>query len=103
VEWDSVLTVSDRPHRLAWRSEPNAAIDHEGVVLLQPAGEGTRVTVRLFWRPPTGASGEALTVLSGTDPESMLEDDLHRMKEFIERGLPARGEAGGVSGGTVLH
>lgn len=103
VEWDSVLTVSDRPHRLAWRSEPNAAIDHEGVVLLQPAGEGTRATVRLFWRPPTGAPSEALMVLSSTDPDSMLEDDLHRMKEFIERGLPARGEAGGVSGGTVLH
>jgi uncharacterized membrane protein len=103
VEWDSVLTVSDRPHRLAWRSEPNAAIDHEGVVLLQPAGEGTRARVRLFWRPPTGTSGEALRVLSGKDPQAMLEDDLHRMKEFIERGLPARGEAGSVSGGTVLH
>jgi hypothetical protein len=44
-----------------------------------------------------------LAVLSATDPETVLEDDLHRMKEFIERGLPARGEAGGVSGGNVLH
>ena len=103
VEWDSVLTVSERPHRLAWRSEPNTAVDHEGVVLLEPAGEGTRATVRLFWRPPAGSTGEALMVLSGTDPEGMLQDDLHRMKEFIERGLSARGEPGGVSGETVLH
>ena len=103
VEWDSVLTVSERPDRLAWRSEPNAAIDHEGVVLLQPAGEGTRATVRLFWRLPTGAPSEALMVLSGVEPEAMLEDDLHRMKEFIERGLPGRSEAGTVSGGTILH
>lgn len=103
VEWDSVLTVSERPHRLAWRSEPNASVDHEGAVLLEPAGENTRVTVRLFWRPPAGTSGKALAVLSATDPASALEDDLDRMKEFIERGLPTRGEAGGVSGGSVLH
>ncbi len=103
VEWDSLLTASERPHRLAWRSEPNASIDHEGIVLLEPAGKGTRATVRLFWRPPAGTSGTALAVLSATDPETVLEDDLHRMKEFIERGLPARGEVGGVSGGNVLH
>ncbi len=103
VEWDSVLTVSERPHRLAWRSEPNASVDHEGAVLLESAGEGTRATVRLFWRPPAGTSGKALAVLSATDPERVLEDDLDRMKEFIERGLPTRGEAGGISGGNVLH
>jgi uncharacterized membrane protein len=103
VEWDSVLTVSERPHRLAWRSEPNVIVDHEGEVLLEPAGEGTRATVRLFWRPPSGTSGKALAVLSATDPESVLEDDLDRMKEFIERGLPTRGEAGGIGGGNVLH
>ena len=103
VEWNSVLTISERPHRLAWRSESDAAIDHEGVVLLEPLGDGTRATVRLFWRSPTGTSGEALMVLSGTDPEVMLEDDLQRMKEFIERGLPSRGESAGISGGNVLH
>jgi uncharacterized membrane protein len=103
VEWDSVLTVSERPHRLAWRSEPNASVDHEGTVLLEPAGEGTRATVRVLWRPPAGTSGKALAVLSARDPESVLEDDLDRMKEFIERGLPTRSEADGISGGNVLH
>ncbi len=103
VEWDSVFTASERPHRLAWRSEPNASVDHEGVVLLEPAGKGTRATVRLFWRPPASASGDTVAVLSAADSERLLEDDLHRMKEFIERGLPARGEAGGVSGVNVLH
>jgi uncharacterized membrane protein len=109
VEWDSVLTVSERPHRLAWRSEPNGRVDHEGVVLLEPVGEGTRATVRFVWRPSTGTPDtpdtpdESLMVLSVADPEAMLRDDLHRMKEFIERGLPTRGEAGGISGGNVLH
>lgn len=103
VEWDSLLTALERPHRLAWRSEPNASVDHEGVVLLEPAGEGTCVTVRLFWRPPAGVSGDTVAVLSAADSSRLLEDDLHRMKEFIERGLPAPREAGGVSGGNVLH
>ena len=103
VEWDSVLTVSERPHRLAWRSEPNARVDHEGVVLLEPVGEGTRATVQFFWRPPTGTPGASLMVLSVADPVAMLQDDLHRMKEFIERGLPTRGDAGGIGGGNVLH
>jgi uncharacterized membrane protein len=103
VEWNSVLTSVERPHRLAWRSEPDASTDHEGEVLLEPWGEGTRVTVRLSWHPLAGTAGKTLAVLTGTDPQSALEDDLYRMKEFIERGLPVRDQAGTLGGGNVLH
>ena len=102
VEWNAVLTAADRPHRLAWRSEPDALINHEGAVLHEPLGDGTRATVRLSWHPPAGAAGKALAVLTGTDPQSALEDDLYRMKDFIERGLPVRDQAGTL-GGNVLH
>ena len=103
VEWNAVLTAAERPHRLAWRSEPDASVDHEGTVLLEPLGEGTRATVYLSWYPPAGAAGEALAVLTGTNPQSVLEDDLYRMKDFIERGLPVRDKAGTLGGGNVLH
>jgi uncharacterized membrane protein len=103
VEWNSVLTVSERPHRLAWRSEPEASVDHEGTVSLEPVGDGTRAWVRLSWRSPTGTAAEALAVLTGTDPQHALREDLHRMKEFIERGLPSRAQAGTLGGGNVLH
>ncbi len=103
VEWNSVLTASERPHRLAWRSEPDASVDHEGTVLLEPIGDGTRATVRLSWHPPVGVAGTAVAMLTGTDPQSALEDDLYRMKDFIERGLPVRDQAGAVGGGNVLH
>ena len=102
VEWNAVLTAAERPHRLAWRSEPDAPINHEGAVLLEPLGDGTRATVRLSWHPPADAAGKALAVLTGTDPQSALEDDLYRMKDFIERGLPVRDQAGTL-GGNVLH
>lgn len=103
VEFDSQLTSSDRPHRLAWQSEQGATVENEGVVTLQPEGSGTRATVRMAWRPPAGAVGKGVAVLMGADPQTALEDDLRRMKQFIERGLPGR-EGGAAKGsGNVLH
>lgn len=103
VEFDAQLTASDRPHRLAWQSEPDATVENEGVVMLEAHGSGTRVTVRIGWHPPAGALGKSLAVLSSDDPQSALEEDLQRMKQFIERGLPGRegGQAAGT--GNVLH
>ncbi len=103
VEFDSVLTAAERPHRLAWQSEPGASVRSEGTVTLTPQAGGTRATVRMSWQPPAGVIGQALAVLTGANPEAALDDDLQRMKQFIERGLPAR--AGGRDAGsdTVLH
>lgn len=100
VEFESRLTDTDRPHRLAWRSEPGASVDSEGTISLKPQGAGTRATVRMSWRPPAGAVGKGIAVLTGTDPESALDDDLQRLKQFIERGLPSRE---GKGGSAVLH
>ena len=104
VEFDSVLTAADRPNHLAWKSEPGATVDNEGRVTLTPAGGGTRATVRMSWRPPAGAVGKGIAVLLGTDPETSLEEDLRRMKQFIERGLPGRDAEVPVSGrSNILH
>jgi uncharacterized membrane protein len=100
VEFDSRLTDSDRPHRIAWRSEPGSIVDSEGVITLQPYAGGTRATVRMAWRAPAGAVGVGVMALTGTHAESALEDDLRRMKEFIEHGQQPR-ESGGSS--AVLH
>lgn len=111
VEFDAELTASERPSRLAWQTLPGAAVESEGLVVLEPSGDGTRATVRMAWRPPAGSAGKGLAVLTGVDPESALEDDLRRMKQFIERGLPARaggagtgaaaGTAAGITAGTA--
>ncbi len=101
VEFDAQLTASDRPRRLAWQSEPGARVHSEGMVTLAPHGGGTRATVHMSWKPPAGALGQGIAVLTGADPETALDEDLQRMKHFIERGLPAR--AGSAGGGAVLH
>lgn len=104
VEWDCVLTESQRPHRLAWQSEANASVDNQGTVMLEAVPSGTLATIRLAWRPPVGSVGQGVAVLLGTDPERAMEEDLQRMKQFIERGVPAPGKADVASdSATILH
>jgi len=83
VEFDSV-TRKHRPNELAWESEPGSTVQSEGRVTLVPEGSGTRATVRLSYRPPAGALGQAVSSLFGANPKQEFEEDLNRMKQFIE-------------------
>jgi uncharacterized membrane protein len=40
----------------------------------------------MSYSPPAGALGHAFALLLGSDPKSKMDDDLGRMKQFIERG-----------------
>jgi len=84
--WNSVLTEQNRPHRLAWRSEPGAEIPQSGSIQFEPHRGGTHVTVRMSYTPPAGVIGHGLATLIGADPKAQMDDDLARMKAFIERG-----------------
>lgn len=85
-EWDALHTEQSRPHRLAWRSEPGSQIEQAGSVQFEPSRGGTRVTVHLAYTPPAGVVGHAIATLLGSDPKRQMDDDLARMKTFIERG-----------------
>jgi len=103
-EFDSVLTEQTRNRRLAWRSEPGASIPNSGSVEFVPHRGGTRVTVRLSYSPPAGALGHGLASLLGADPQAQMDDDLARMKQFIERGtVPHDAAQREKSGGRFLH
>ena len=84
--WNAVMTEQSRPERLSWRSEPGSEIEQEGSVTFEPSGNGTRVTVRMTYSPPAGALGHGIARMLGADPQRQMDDDLARMKEFIERG-----------------
>jgi len=101
--WNSVLTEQDRPHRLAWRSEAGADIPQSGAIQLEPHRGGTRVTVRMSYTPPAGVLGHGLASLLGSDPKAQMDDDLARMKAFIERGAVPRDAARPRSGSRWLH
>jgi uncharacterized membrane protein/gas vesicle protein len=93
VEWDAVLTESRFPEVLAWKSEPNSIVQHEGKVRFEPANGGTRVTVQMDYSPPAGVLGHAVASLFNGDPKKQMDEDLMRMKTFIESGIPPRDAA----------
>ena len=103
-EWNSVLTEQSKGRRLAWRSEPGAQIANAGSVTFEPYRGGTLATVRLSYTPPAGMVGHGLAVLLGSDPKRQMDDDLARMKHFIERGVIPRDAASREkSGSRFLH
>lgn len=84
-EWDSVMTDSQRPSLIAWKSEPDAEIENHGSVTLEAIEGGTRATVELAYCPPGGSMGDSIASLTGRHPEHELQNDLARMKQFIEQ------------------
>ena len=101
IEWDAVLTECTRPTALAWRSEPGAAVEHNGAVHFEPSARGTRVTVRMAYRPP--ALGHGLAIFFGNDPKQELDEDLMRMKNFIESSIRPHDAAQPAAPGQLLH
>lgn len=102
-EWNSRLTEQNRPHRLAWRSEAGAEIPQTGSIHFDLNRGGTDVTVRMSYTPPAGAIGHGLARLLGADPKARMDEDLARMKAFIERGVVPRDAAQPRAGSRFLH
>lgn len=91
IEWDAVVAESDRPHTLAWRTTREAEVAHTGRVRFEPAGNGTRASVHMTYKPPLGSVGNAVATLFHGNPKNQLDEDLLRMKAYIEGSAPARG------------
>lgn len=88
VEWDAVLTASERPRKLAWRTEEGSPVQHSGEVHFEEELSGTRVSVHLCYHPPAGAIGHAAASLFGGNPKRQMDEDLMHMKAYIESGIP---------------
>jgi uncharacterized membrane protein len=88
IHWDAEVTRLVPDRLIAWKSLPGAAIQHAGVVRFDetPTG-GTRVTIRLSYNPVAGIAGHGAALLFGADPKHQLDEDLVRMKTFVEEGV----------------
>jgi len=86
VEYDAEMVEDDPNRSIGWRST-DGDIGTSGNVTFADMGEGdTLVHVVLQWfDPPAGAIGEAVSHVF-QNPEGMLDEDLRRFKERIERG-----------------
>lgn len=109
VEWTAEI-VSDIPsQQLGWRTLPDSAIEHAGVVRFAPGigGRGTRIELDLSYRTPLGKAGAQLAKLFGEEPSQQIDQDLRRFKQLIETGeIPTTtGQSAGRRSllGRMLH
>ena len=87
IEWDAEMTSCIENQAIAWSSLPGAAVSNAGIIQFSSNPDGsTRVQIRLSYSPPAGALGHATAWLFGRDPKHEMDEDLARMKTFIETG-----------------
>jgi uncharacterized membrane protein len=103
VEWDAFVTDVVDNRLFAWKTVPGSTIRHKGTVRFDSNPDGsTKVDVRLCYSPPLGALGHAVAALLGADPKKRMDEDLLRMKTFIEEAKQphdaAQKSASGLSG-----
>jgi uncharacterized membrane protein/gas vesicle protein len=88
IEWDAAVTKLDFNKLLAWQSRPGSIVDQHGVSRFTANPDGsTRIDVKMRYNPPAGVLGHEIARLFGVDPKHELDDDLMRMKSFIETGI----------------
>jgi uncharacterized membrane protein len=89
ITWDALTTRLEPNRLISWRTLPGSPVEHAGFVRFEPtADNGTRVLVTMSYTPPAGALGHAVARLFGSDPKSELDDDLLRLKVYLETGRP---------------
>jgi uncharacterized membrane protein len=94
VSWTAEVTRLVPNEVLAWRSLPGSAVPNAGTIHFSPAENGgTRVDVQLSYDPPGGALGLVAAKLFGADAKSQMDEDLLRMKTFLETGQVPRDAA----------
>jgi uncharacterized membrane protein len=87
VEWDAQCTGLVENEVIGWATLPESTLQHAGVVCFEDRGDGTTLLhVSMRYQPPAGALGAGLLRLAGSDPKHRLDDDLMRVKTFLETG-----------------
>jgi uncharacterized membrane protein len=87
VEFDAVITERVPNRLLAWKTAPGSPVGHAGLVRFDAAGpRATRVHIRMSYNPPGGAVTHGVLTVFGADAKRRIDDDLVRMKEFLETG-----------------
>jgi uncharacterized membrane protein len=93
VQWDAAMTVCIPNELIAWTTTPGSQVENAGLVHFQREGDATRIQVEMSYNPPAAALGHVVASLFGADPLTEMDEDLMRMKSFLETGKPARDAA----------
>jgi uncharacterized membrane protein len=102
VEWDAEITVAEADRTIAWKSRPGSVIENAGIVKFSEVSDGTtEVNIRLSYNPPAGAVGHGVATIFGADPKTQMDEDLMRMKNYLETGQLPHDAASSRSFGSV--
>jgi uncharacterized membrane protein len=86
LEWEVEITERREGERVAWKTVEGSPVQHAGFVRLTPWREGTRLELKVAYRPAAGLAGRALATLLGASPKHSLDEDMLRFKSLLERG-----------------
>lgn len=89
LEWDAVIDGDEPGKLISWHtiSEPDVGV--QGAVRFDEIdGNHTQVTCTIQYEPPAGLLGEVVAV-AVSNPQKMVEEDLHNFKNLVERGQSA--------------
>lgn len=85
--WEGVIARIVPNTLVEWKSQPGSLIGNSGIVRFDPNYDAsTRLQIRMFYRPPAGILGRFVAEMFGSDPKSILRDDLRRLKWLFESG-----------------
>jgi uncharacterized membrane protein len=94
LEWDAQCTGMVENEVIGWSTLPDSPVQHSGVVSFEDCGDDTtRVHVTMRYQPPAGELGDRILRLVGFDPKRRMDDDLMRVKSFLETGRAAHDAA----------
>lgn len=89
LTFNAVVTEREENRRLAWSTEDGSTLRHAGQVTFRDNGDGsTTADVKLVYHPIGGAFGHWIARVLGVDPKHQMDDDLLRMKTYLETGKP---------------
>ena len=91
VSWNAVITRFVSNREIAWRTEPDSAVEHSGILKFKDNGDGTTTLhVRMSYNPPLGAIGHGLAKTVGADLKTLLNEELIRIKTVLEEDVIPR-------------
>jgi uncharacterized membrane protein len=103
VQWRARVTKLVPNQQVGWKTVSDSVVQNAGRVTFEEEDGGTRVNVHLKYNPGVGAIGHAAAKLFGSDPKTLMDQDLARMKTYLETSK-APGDAEktepGLMGGT---
>ncbi|HEX7044454.1 MAG TPA: SRPBCC family protein [Burkholderiales bacterium] len=99
VDFDTVITALEPNRLIAWRTEPGSPVQHAGQVQFHAHDDNaTTVEVRMTYNPAAGALGHGVAKLFRADPKRRMNDDMLRLKTYIETGIAAHDAAAQAAG-----